>query len=418
MARRHNILRWRRYITTALFILLIEFLVVANLTILQMNETTLWTKSTIEKLVAGQSLAPHNDGPYDFRMFWSVGRMARAGSAAEIYQPQLLRHFEDQHQTVSDPWIYLPVTIPMAVLAGLPGFIPGFALWSISLTLLSVLVLRLARIPWPVILPTLVSPAVIWNDHLGQISFISGALFISSIANVEKRPIWAGLLMGLVAMKPQAGLLGPIIFLARRRYLAFVVAAAVVVSLILMTTLLFGMQIWVNYFHDGVATARAILVAPFPSDGEPWGTSIFWMLRSMGFGTNVSYAAQLLGAVLAAIRCWHVWRDDQAEHLPRIALTAFLALFMTPYGYTDDMCAFTISIGLLAWHHHEIRLTELLLWMWPSFCYDVSALAHIEITPVIVLIAAFRAQMMLHMPPRYESEDLAEGHGELLVSLK
>lgn len=385
---------------TIAFSILIEGLSLANLASYQMRGDLLWARSVAAKIIAGQRVGPHDDGPFDFRMFWSVGRMARAGDAAETYRPTALHRFEAQRLTISDPWIYPPVTIMAAVFAGLAGFVPAFVLWTLSLTLLSVLVLRWAHIPWPVVLATLISPAVLWNDNLGQIGLISGSMFIASLMMLENRQVRAGLLMGLVIIKPQAGLLGPVVFLARRRYLAVAVATAIVALMILLSVLLFGVPVWRVYLHQGLAVAHVILVAPFPSFGEPWGVSIFWMWRSLGFSVTVSYVAQCFGAIVAMIWCWRTWRDDRTERVPRIALTAFLTLFMTPYGYTDDMCAFSIAIGLLAWHRGEIGVIDGFIWAWPAFCANVSISAHVDITPIVVLVAALQAQEMLREPSR------------------
>ena len=56
-------------------------------------------------------------------------------------------------------------------------------------------------------------------------------------------------MLGLLIYKPQLGLLLPIILLLERRWLTIASAAATVALLFVVTAMLFGWDVWIQYWH-------------------------------------------------------------------------------------------------------------------------------------------------------------------------
>lgn len=367
-----------------------------------------WFEKLVVALRTGHDVVPANDGPPDYRMFRSVAELTAQRRTAELYDPVRFGRFEEGVGMKSDSWIYAPTVIPITVLARFGDFGRGFLIWTALLTLISVLVLRGAGIPWLVAGATLLSPAVVWNLYLGQLGLIAGALFVASLVWTTNRPTASGIAAGLLTMKPQAGLLLPVVYIARARFRAILAAVVMFATLVALSLSLYGPGIWMAYLHQGLATAHKILLLPFPTVNEAFGASIFWMARGFGLGVTGSYVAQAAGAMIAGLWCWIAWRDPGAAPWPRIALTTCLATFVTPYGYVDDLCAFSLGIALLAWHRGRVRPADMLFWTWPAFAFISVLTLHVLITPLVILGAAIyaHAEMKRDAPGRRRLEQV------------
>src|ERR1700761_6297496 len=94
------------------------------------------------------------------------------------------------------------------------------------------------------LLLTLAFPAVLINVGHGQNGFLTAALMGGALLLLDRRPIVAGLLFGLLVYKPQYGLLIPLALGVSGRWKCFAAAAATVALLTLVTTLTFGASVW------------------------------------------------------------------------------------------------------------------------------------------------------------------------------
>lgn len=77
--------------------------------------------------------------------------------------------------------------------------------------------------------------------------FLTAALFAGALTQLDRRPLIASMLIGLLAYKPQFGLLIPLVLtVSGRRHVFF--AAATVAALALAVTLAFGADAWSAFF--------------------------------------------------------------------------------------------------------------------------------------------------------------------------
>ncbi len=340
------------------------------------------------------------DGPCgspqcDFSAFWPAAGLAWAGQGALAYQPaalQALRVSLFGPGIDAPSWLYPPVSLLLMMpFAKLP-FEPAFWVWTLAALGFAVAALRLAGLGWLVILAGLASPAALWNLQLGQFGIISGAALVAGLLLLETRPFVAGALLGLLAVKPQPGLLAPVALLAARRWRALAASALAGAVLCVASLAILGAPVWVAYFSSGLRAAGQTLDAPLAlaASYQQFGVSVFWMLRSFGFGLGLSHALQLLAALAAVMACWRVWRAGISLQ-NRAAIVVFLSLFVTPYGFTDDMVAFSFA---LAWGAQargwKLDLGDALLWLWPALCPVMFTLTGWELTPLAVACAAAR----------------------------
>ena len=76
------------------------------------------------------------------------------------------------------------------------------------------------------LLLALAFPAVFVNIGHGHNGFLTAALIGAGLLMLDRRPILAGILFGLMAYKPQFGVLIPLVLAATGRWRAFLAARA------------------------------------------------------------------------------------------------------------------------------------------------------------------------------------------------
>ncbi len=229
------------------------------------------------------------------------------------------------------------------------------------------------------LLLALAFPAVFINFGHGHNGFLTAALIGAALTCLDRRPALAGVLLGLLAYKPQFGLLLPVVLVASGRWRVFAAAAATVAVLAAITTAALGTSVWDAFLASTHFTRIVVL-----ENGETgWQKiqSVFSAVRMWGGPVPLAYAVQ--GAVtlaLAAAMAW-LWRApvDFALKAAGLIIAAVLA---TPYSLDYDMTALAPAIAFLAVHGMRCGFAP----------YEKSALAALWIAP---LVARSLAQAML-----------------------
>lgn len=339
----------------------------------------------------------------DFSGFWPAGILARERLGAQIYKPDAFldfRHHAFSAQAETVRWFYPPPTLlPSMAISYLP-FEVAFVVWSLIFVSGTICLLRAASLPWIVTALAMLSPAALWNLELGQFGTILAGFFVCGLLLFEHAPWRGGALFGMLIVKPQYGLLVPVALLARGKWHGIAGCVLMVLAVLGLTTAILGWKIWPEYFSDGLAVSRQVLdAAPNRYNYEKFGVSVFWMLRSFGGGLGASYIGQAIVSLLVTCGAWMVWRDKKFGQIERMALTVFLSLLGTPYGYTDDMVGWSIALAALAQRRGwRIDLLDVLFWLWPMLCPVIVGKTGLLLTPVIVAIAIARTWQRAGMP--------------------
>jgi alpha-1,2-mannosyltransferase len=188
-------------------------------------------------------------------------------------------------------------------------------------------------------------PAVFVNVGHGHNGFLTAALIGAGLLMLDRRPILSGILFGLMAYKPQFGVLIPLVLAATGRWRAFLAAGATVVALTLATLIAFGPEVWRAFF----ASTHLTRVEVLELGGTGWHKiqSIFSIVRMWGGSIPLAYAAQgtLMLAVAGAL-VW-LWRSAAAYPLKAAALIV-ASLLATPYSLDYDFVALAPAIAFLA----------------------------------------------------------------------
>lgn len=332
--------------------------------------------------------------PYwDFTNLWAGSRMTLDGGAPTLFDADAYRsalHAMLSPDLPNQEWSYPPsmllVGMPLALLPiGL-----AYPVWTFGTIAVFHCAIRPLRLPMPIHLACVVSPAVMINAFFGQNGAFTAALLVGGLLAAPKRPILAGVLFGLLTVKPQLGILVPFCLLASRNWRAIASAAVTTVTLVLLTGLAFGFGTWTLFFSETRPLMTAIMEAPFPMPYHANALTVFIMARSLGAGIDASYIAQAIATGVAIVVAIWLWLPSTAiDPRRRSLLTATLAIVATPYGYTYDTIPMCVAVAYLFAVAKEPRLVALsLAWLFPLIAH-LLPLAGIGVGVLVPIGVAF-----------------------------
>ena len=283
-------------------------------------------------------------------MFWLAGFLVRHGGSGVLYAP--LRYAAAAAEVLPYkagywPFVYPPVILPLAVALSFVPLVAGYYGFCVAVTGLGFWLLRQAGISRWCIVVGLIGPAAMWNLYLGQLGFLCGALLVAGLAGMNTRPVRAGGLLGLLCIKPQYALLVPVVVCAGRYWRVMLAGGAAVLVLLALSWWCGGAAAWIGYLGPGRAATSALLERHF-GGFQVMGSSVFWMLRSFRTSVGAAYAGQGVVSAFAVLGCWVMWRSPSNEPMWRLAMTVFLTLLASPYGFTDDLAVYSVMLAVLA----------------------------------------------------------------------
>ena len=198
----------------------------------------------------------------DFINYWSGAYLAWHGRAAEVFNWPAYHAFQEaivggtlNPYHYGYPPVLLILTAPLALFP----YMPGLAVWLLTSWLAFYRALALAAPGQPTLLLSLATPAIFVNAIGGQNGAWSAAFLGGGLSLLERRPVLAGALFGLLIYKPHLGLLIPVALLAGGHWRAIGSATLSAGGLILASLLLFGPEAWRDYAHIVSVIKSAVL---------------------------------------------------------------------------------------------------------------------------------------------------------------
>lgn len=290
-------------------------------------------------------LSDGNGRPFgdDFVNYWSAAFLALHGRAAEIYDFAAFHAFEQQvtgphiqYYHYSYPPVLLLLTAPLAVMP----YVPALGIWLVASWAAFYRALKLTEYQGALLL-SLAVPALFVNAVGGQNGAWTAAMLGGGLLLLDRRPVIAGVLFGLLVCKPQLGVMLPVALIAGQRWRAFFAAAVTGLGLVAASVIVFGPDLWSAY-----AAQAAVLRSVILEDGTGvWHRmlSVFVFARRLGLNVGAAYLVQAVAGLIAAAivaRSW--WRDDPPEI--RNALVLLGTCLATPYlqDYDFVMGAFVV----------------------------------------------------------------------------
>lgn len=328
----------------------------------------------------------------DFSNVYAAGVLTLSGRAPDAYDPALQHAAEiavfEGRDVPFFGWHYPPFFLMIAALLALMPYALALLCWlavSLPAFMAAVHAIVPRRETW---LATAAFPAVFVNVGHGQNAFFTAALLGGFLTLLDRRPVIAGVLLGLLSYKPQFGLLIPLVLLVTGRWTTILSATATVAVLIGGSTLLFGMSVW-HAFADSAAFTRTVVLEAGDTGWEKI-QSLFSAVRMWGGSIDAAYAAQgALALTLAASIVW-LWRAQAAFELKAAAL-AVACLLATPYVLDYDMVVLGIAIAFLVrhgfargFHAYEISLLAA-AWAVPFLTRSIASLSGIPLGLIVML---------------------------------
>jgi alpha-1,2-mannosyltransferase len=355
----------------------------------------------------------------DFSNVYAAGTLVLEGQPQAPFDPVLQYAREQAIFGAATPffgWHYPPFFLFVAAALALMPYKLALVVWQGATLALYLLALRaivvgsvpgtsvvrwLRRSAWTGVDPlwlvlALAFPAVFINLGHGHNGFLTAALIGTALVTLDRRPLLAGLLLGLIVYKPQFGILIPLVLAATARWRSFAAAAATVVALALITTLAFGMPVWDAFMASTHFTRIIVLEA-----GETgWHKiqSVFSLVRMWGGPVALAYAVQAAVTVMLAAALVWLWRA-QVDFSLKAAALIIAALLATPYSLDYDMTALAPAIAFLAVNglRHGFAPYEksvlAALWLAPLVARSI---AQATLVPVGVLGMAAVLGLVLH----------------------
>jgi hypothetical protein len=241
--------------------------------------------------------------------------------------------------------------------------------------------------PW--LLLALAYPAVFVNLGHGHNGFLTAALIGVALVHLDTRPVLAGILFGLLAYKPQFGIMIPLVLIATGRWRTVLAAGATVALLTLAATLAFGTETWRAFFTFAEYTRVHVL-----ETGETgWHKiqSVFSVARMWGAPIPLAYAVQgVVTIVVAGALVW-LWRSPASFALKAAAL-CLAAILATPYSLDYDLMVLAPAIAFLAldglargFSRYE-KTALAFLWVVPLFARGVAQATFIPFGVIAMLM--------------------------------
>jgi hypothetical protein len=338
----------------------------------------------------------------DFSSFYAAGRLALAGQppydqAALQAMEQSLFGRATPFYSFAYPPVFLLIVTPLARLP----YMAALALWQgAGLLLYLAAMLRLWRSEANnlnkqiMLVAAIAFGGVFINLTHGQNGFLTAALFACALSFLEEKPIASGLCFGLLAIKPQLGLVIPFALAFGGYGRAFAAAAFSLMTTVIAASLLFGW--WPEFLAAAHFSEIAILNQG--AVGYEKMISIFAALRAWKVPLVYAYTVQFLISLAVVGALARLWRAKTDFRLKGAAL-CFATLLATPFALDYDLMMLAPAILLLAARDEHLPFETSLtafLWLMPL---AVPGLAQLGL-PLAALASAAGFVMCLAAPRR------------------
>lgn len=330
----------------------------------------------------------------DFVVFWSAAKLALTHGAVAPYDYAMLREVEVA--TVPEialgygvlPWVYPPTFLLFVLAFGLLPygfatflFLAGGAGWYVH-----ALCRTLPRQAW---LAGVAFPGIAVVLASGQNALWLAGCAGMALACLRSRPVLAGVLLGLVTVKPHLAIVFPVALLCSRNWRALGAMAATAVVLLLAALLAFGPDAFVAFLRNaGRMTAElqtgAMLLERMPT--------VFAAVKMLSGSLRWSYALHAMVATAALAAVVYAWTWPCSFAL-RVAVVVCAGLLVPAYLYDYDLAFLGFAIAWLGMHGHRNgwmwgeRELLVLLWVLPLYGMSMGGRIDFQPMPLVLMLA-------------------------------
>ncbi|MES1200827.1 MAG: glycosyltransferase family 87 protein [Pseudomonadota bacterium] len=281
----------------------------------------------------------------DYIAFWSAGKLALAGHANQVHDTAALFA---QHKlaipglTVVAPWNSPPTWLLVCSLFALLPYPVAAVTFLVFSAIIYFIAARKILPDARALIFAATLPAAVYEIGSVQVGIIIAGMAALAILWMDKRPIAAGVLMGLLTFKPHLAVLWPVMLLLSGRWKTLAAAAGTAIVFALAAGLVFGFQTYTNFLHNlhyaySLFTDRKVSVRTF--------ASLYGDLRGLGMPHWLALAIHSAnGAAAFVLACWVFWKGDR--NTQGIALCA-ATLMLSPYLFFYDSALLGVAAALI-----------------------------------------------------------------------
>ncbi|QGZ60357.1 glycosyltransferase family 87 protein [Paraburkholderia acidisoli] len=271
----------------------------------------------------------------DFRTFWMASRLWLEGTPLKAYSFDALTQTAKRIQPLlpdAAPFFYPPnFLLLLRPLALVPCSVSSLAFTALTTGVFVYLVRKILPMR-AALLPIFAFSGMWLNMAQGQNACLTASFALGAFLLLEKRPVLAGVCIGMLSIKPHLAILFPVALACAGMWTAFAAAAVTVVLFTGLSVVVFGPEAF-PAFLQGMHLARSGL----ESGALPWGrmASFFATLRLVHVPVFYAYLGQACLAIVATVTVAWVWRRSTDLALRATALIAG-TFMISPYLYNYD----------------------------------------------------------------------------------
>jgi hypothetical protein len=246
------------------------------------------------------------------------------------------------------PFVYPPSLLVLLLPFGLLGLMGSYALFQgLTAALLAGALWYRPHGPhapgWTA-LAALACPAAAVNVVDGQCSFLITGLLVLGFRLLERRPVLAGCVLGLVSVKPQLGLMVPVALLAMRQWRGIFGAAMSCCLLVVASALVLGAGPWLSW-GQWLLQTNASPSSVWVASGRLWGESVYACAVLLHVSPRLSSALQLIAIAVSAVGAYLAFRGRGVTGVSMAVLLA-ATILAAPHSGDYDEVMLTVAAAL------------------------------------------------------------------------
>ncbi len=387
----------------------------------RLSDWTLGLLATLAVLAAWEGFVLNNRPETrgcggDFPQFYFAGTIIGRGEADRLYDQPYFRHFQESMRDDPLRSLYPPTLgLLMAPLARLPyaeALSAWWAIQAICILATGVIFYRTTPLPTPWRINMLVALAALlplWIavgiGHLAPMLLL--ALAGGLTLHKQGKPGWAGLLLSILALKPQLAV-GLLLWMLVRRDVRTLLGLAAGFTLQALTVaLLLGPSLWLDYLHAMPtisAITRAYRYSPlFEQSFSGIASNLLWAAdltawqvpaMKVTYAITASAAAVMLCRVVWARRPWQPAHASPGTENYEYACGVLFMMIFPPYFLVYDQTLLAVPLVML-WSSPAWRWGVALLATTTVLVANLSFALGFSLTGFVALVTMFSLMFSL-----------------------
>lgn len=353
----------------------------------------------------------------DFINFWAAPQIAFGEGGAALFDLDRYNELIGRLFGAELPWhmwSYPPVlALFLWPLSQLPYFV-ALAVWALgSFAILACIVASATPTDrrWLAIIALTFAPATLFNAVGGQNGFITASLFLGAMLTLDRRPLCAGVMLGLLTFKPHLGLIFPVVLIALGAWRTIAAASVTTLVVYVASLAILGVEFWERYVNFLANTQLSVLYDP----AQFWSAMMMSpMAGVMALGGSATLAGVIQIVIsTAVVTTTAVSARSCADPILRTLVVASAAPLVSHQVFTYDMVLFAGAWILVMlngkYDAREERPIIVLAWLAPSAVFYAHFFGGAGLVQMVMLFAFVASIRLVHRHSETSSVSASDG---------